>query len=177
MPNSTHTSRRVSCIPEAYLVHRSEGGEVENLDISLYISTFLTIMHTMHTLHTFLEKVYMMKVRESKRNKKVLWYKKIFIPQVSSPATDSSGVCRYAGMHGGEKRLNKHIFHTIFQTRILCTYLWKKLHLASPSLPEVIAHIDVTLGVYNLFRGSTYTSRALPITLSPRGNCSFQCSC
>ena len=80
-------------------MHRSEGGEVENLDISLYISTFLTIMHTMHTLHTFLEKVYMMKVRESKRNKKVLWYKKIFIPQVSSPATDSSGVCRYAGMH------------------------------------------------------------------------------
>ena len=65
-----HTSWHVSCIPEAYLVHRSEGGEVENLDISLYISTFLTIMHTMHTLHTFLEKVCMMKVREGKKIKK-----------------------------------------------------------------------------------------------------------
>ena len=80
-----HTSWHVSCIPEAYLVHRSEGGEVENLDISIYISTFLTIMHTMHTLHTFLEKVYMMKVRESKRNKKVLWYKKYFHPSSLTP--------------------------------------------------------------------------------------------
>ena len=53
LPNSTHTSWHVSCIPEAYLVHRSEGGEVENLDINLYISTFLTIMNTMYTLYTF----------------------------------------------------------------------------------------------------------------------------
>ena len=38
-------------------------------------------------------------------------------------------VCRYAGMHGGGKRLNKHIFHTIFQTRILDTYPSETLHL------------------------------------------------
>ena len=56
-----HTSWHVSCIPEAYLVHTSEGGKVENLDISIYISTFLTIMYTMYTMYTFLEKVCMMK--------------------------------------------------------------------------------------------------------------------
>ena len=55
------TSWHASCIPEAYLVHRSEGGKVENLDISIYISTFLTIMYTMYTMYTFLEKVCMMK--------------------------------------------------------------------------------------------------------------------
>ena len=48
-----HTSWHVSCIPEAYLVHRAEGGEVENLDINPYILTFFIKMHTMHTLHTF----------------------------------------------------------------------------------------------------------------------------
>ena len=64
LPDSTHTSWHVSCIPEAYLVHRSEGGEVENLDISVYTSTFLTIMYTMYTLYTFSEKVCMIEVRE-----------------------------------------------------------------------------------------------------------------
>ena len=54
-------SWHASCIPDAYLVHRSEGGKVENLDISIYISTFLTIMYTMYTMYTFLEKVCMMK--------------------------------------------------------------------------------------------------------------------
>ena len=47
------TSCACSCIPEAYLVHRAEGREVEKLDINPYILTFLIKMHTMHTLHTF----------------------------------------------------------------------------------------------------------------------------
>ena len=95
LPDSTHTSWHASCIPEAYLVHRSEGGEVENLDISIYISTFLTIMYTMYTLYTFLEKVCMMKVRESKKIKKFCGTNFFFISRVSPTATDSSGVYRY----------------------------------------------------------------------------------
>ena len=126
LPDSTHTSWHVSCIPEAYLVHRSEGGKVENLDISIYISTFLTIMHTMHTLHTFLEKVCMMKVRESKKIKKFCGTKKIFISRVSPTATDSSGVCRYAGMHGGGKRQNKHIFSHHFSRHVFLTHISRK---------------------------------------------------
>ena len=83
----------------------------------------------MHTLHTFLEKVYMMKVRESKRNKKSFVVQKIFSFLESHPtATVSPGVCRYAGMHGGKKGENKHIFHTIPRHVFFTHFSRKNLH-------------------------------------------------
>lgn len=41
LQHTAAVERHASCIPEAYLVRRSEGGKVENLDISMYLSTFL----------------------------------------------------------------------------------------------------------------------------------------
>ena len=111
------TSCACSCIPEAYLVHRAEGGEVENLDINPYILTNFIKMHTMHTLHTFFIK-FIYEGIGSKVIKNIFRHIKIIIiARVSHPhhpfPRRYAGLHGLHGLHGGKKRLNKHIFHAI----------------------------------------------------------------
>ena len=118
-------SWHASCIPDAYLVHRSEGGKVENLDISIYISTFLTIMYTMYTMYTFLEKVCMMEVRESKKIK-TLWYNFFFHLSSLTHSNRFFGGIHVYMVYMMTKWLNKHLFSHHFLDTSACLRGGKK---------------------------------------------------